>query len=253
MIMPLNQLLFAVAQLLLLQRASSFTTSFIITPHSTSPSRPTHYPNQKPFKNLPPTPSAFQKNTALRAGKGRAKTYTWVEDRYDIGLSVKVPIQTKSSDISFRSYPTAISLILSTDMGPYTLINKQRTTRGKVNMEGTFWSIADCDDMKHRLVTVHLEKIKPPVAELDVEKDWGGVFKDDDEEVIERDYDKEEELDVNEYAKSLGVDLDNLDMNLVDKNMFSGMMNTTKETLEDLEKKKFVRQVTQQGGKEYVD
>ena len=71
------------------------------------------------------------------------------------------------------------------------------------------------------------------------EFDWGGVYPDDEDEVTERVYDVPEELDVRDYARTLGVDLDDLNMSMVDKSMFS-VANMTNRDFEELESRGLV-------------
>jgi hypothetical protein len=130
-------------------------------------------------------------------------------------------------------------------------------------LDGTFWIISDPDKVTsssgtgesskdyepHRVVTVTIEKnIRTPKDDFDVvEYDWKGVYKNDDDEVSYRRYDEPEELNVREYAASLGVDIDNLNMSLVDKTMFGSGMNLTKSTLDGLKQAGLMQEVTRQG------
>jgi hypothetical protein len=53
-------------------------------------------------------------------------------------------------------------------------------------------------------------------GEFEVETDWEGVFVDDDEEVLLRDYKEPEELDVREYCKrELKVDIGTSNKNVL--------------------------------------
>lgn len=104
--------------------------------------------------------------------------------------------------------------------------------------------------------------------------DWGGLYPDDEAEVIDREYKEAEELNVREYAAKLGVDIDNIDMSKVDKTMFgAGLrdqqpnaeevdvegkkkpgtnLNITQATLDQLVKFGLAKEVVRQGdGTEY--
>ena len=139
------------------------------------------------------------------------------------------------------------------------LLDGDRPMRGQVSVDGTYWAIADGEnddpDDDRRQITVTIEKmIVEPQDQFEVvEYDWGGVYPNDEEEVSERKYDEPEELDVREYAKSLGVDIDNINMSMVDKTMFSSGLNMTQSTMDELSKAGYVKEVTQQGdGQEFT-
>jgi hypothetical protein len=68
--------------------------------------------------------------------------------------------------------------------------------------------------------------------------DWGGIYPDDEAEVISREYEVAQELDVREYAAKLGVDIDNIDMSKVDKTMFGAGLRDTGATPVDAEGRK---------------
>lgn len=200
----------------------------------------------------------------LFGGYGKSDKYTWKENQFEIDLTVKVPAGTTSKQIIFKSSPQSIDLRLSTggNTEPVLLLDGERKMRGKLNMDGTFWSITDSEEEAGgndgREVTVTIEKNKLSSSTVYVEdqedmfsptsdqdEDWGGIYPDDEEEVYERKYKEAEELDLRDYAKSLGVDLDNLNMSMVDKSMFS-LVNMTSDTFEQLEEKGYVEQVTEQ-------
>jgi hypothetical protein len=114
------------------------------------------------------------------------------------------------------------------------LLDGKRRTRGKICVDGTFWSIDGNNasgDTNNRTVTVTIEKQFTPVSsnlregtltyDSSTDFDWGGLYPDDKDEVSHRKYDEAEELNVREYAAELGVDIDNIDMNKVNKTMFS--------------------------------
>mmetsp|Transcript_16798 Transcript_16798/g.34596 ORF Transcript_16798/g.34596 Transcript_16798/m.34596 type:complete len:265 (+) Transcript_16798:2-796(+) len=134
-------------------------------------------------------------------------------------------------------------------------------------MDGTYWIISDPeinnddhddDDTtrdSYRVVMVTIEKqIRTPKDDFDVvEYDWNGVYEDDEDEVSYRKYDEPEELDVREYAASMGVDIDNIDMNLVDKSMFTSGLNLTKSTFDNMKEAGLMTEVTEQtDGSEWI-
>jgi hypothetical protein len=202
----------------------------------------------------------------LYSGDGIATGYTWHEDAFEIDVTVKVPKETHAKDIYFKVHTNSIDLRLKQQQGSTIeercLLDPRRPLRGKVTLDGTFWVISDPettnigkDEEPYREVTVTIEKqIRTPQDDFDViDYDWNGVYKDDEEEVSFRKYDKPEELNVREYAASLGVDLDNLDMSLVNKTMFSSGLNLTKSSLDNLHRAGLMKEVTQQAdGSEWI-
>ena len=197
-------------------------------------------------------------STALFAGSGIAQSYRWKEQPSELEVFVEVPTNTRAKNIKFKCSPTSIDLrlVLDSDKEETILLSGDRTLRGKICMDGTFWSIADKEYDEPtkgpgRIITVIMEK-NVRVGEFEVQTDWEGVFVDDEEEIIERNYVEPEELDVRDYCKrELGVDIDNIDMSKVDKSMFSSL-NMTSGMVDDLKKGNFVREVTKQGDLEFV-
>ena len=200
-------------------------------------------------------------NQRLYSGKGIATTYEWYEEAFEIEVVVKVPKETRAKDIRFKATATSIDLRLMTDNGngaELILLDPSRKLRGNVVLDGTYWTISDDEDANesdHRLVTVTIEKkIKSAKDDFDVvEYDWNGLYSQDEEEVSFRKYDKPEELDVRDYAASLGVDIDNINMSMVDKSMFSSGLNLTKSGLDSLSNAGLVQEVTKQtDGSEWI-
>lgn len=153
-------------------------------------------------------------------------------------VTVQVPKLTRAKDILFKANSTSIQLLLCYDNGArIILLDPARKLRGKVVVDGTYWMISDPerttnkdkdddddvdedDDRKDdRLVTVTIEKrIRKPKDDFDViDYDWKGVYSEDEAEVTFREYDQAEKLDIRDYAASLGVDIDNINMSMVDK------------------------------------
>jgi len=203
-------------------------------------------------------PAAFRtrtiSNTALNGGYGIATNYTWTEEPFEIEITVSVPPETRAKDIHFKATPTSIDLQLEGLEAP--LLDGNRKMRGRISLDGTYWVISDSEsDGEERQVTVTIEKnVRTPKDDFEVvDYDWRGVYPDDDEEVSERKYEEAEELDIREYAASLGVDIDNINMSLVDKTMFSSGLNLTRSTMDELSKSGYVQEVTQQSdGTEYI-
>ena len=206
-------------------------------------------------------------NLILFGGTGVTKDYQWLEEQFEIEITVRVPPNTKGQDILFKASPMSIDLKVIVDNNEsdddkkeIILLDGSRKMRGKLDMDGTYWSITDSNDSseKHRLVTVTIEKYRTneqvgnDMFGSAGDEDWGGVYPDDEEEVLERKYKEAEEMDVREYAKSLGVDIDNLNMSLVDKEMFS-IANMTKGTMDNLKKGGYVKEITKQGNDEYYE
>lgn len=208
----------------------------------------------------------------LYSGKGIAPTYSWTEECFEIEINVKVPKETRANDISFKAKPNSIDLMLKKRSGDgseedeITLLDPSRKLRGRVVLDGTYWIISDPEkvvadqekdepDDPHRVVTVTIEKqIRTPKDDFDViEYDWNGVYEDDEEEVSYRKYDEPEELNVREYAASMGVDIDNIDMDLVDKTMFTSGLNLTQSTFDNMKDAGLMTEVTEQtDGTEWI-
>jgi SAP domain/CS domain len=211
---------------------------------------------------------------ALASGYGIATNYSWKEDAYEIDLTVSVPSGTRAKDVTFTATSSSIALTVATkgesDNGVMTLLDPSRALRGRVNVDGTYWVISDPDDDSDdrdrrsgnlpgsRRVTITIEKIVATPSDdfVVVDYDWKGIYRTEDaDEVIERKYDKPEPLDVREYAASMGVDVDNINMSMVDKTMFNSGLNLTQRTLDELNQAGYLspEEVTQQAdGTEYV-
>ena len=176
--------------------------------------------------------------SVLFGGVGTAKSYTWTEEQFELEVKLSVPPHTLASDIQFKCMSDSIDLRLRVkddDVGnkEKVLLDGKRRTRGKICVDGTFWSIDgnNASGDTNRTVTVTIEKQFTPVSsnlregtltyDSSTDFDWGGLYPDDKDEVSHRKYDEAEELNVREYAAELGVDIDNIDMNKVNKTMFS--------------------------------
>jgi hypothetical protein len=172
------------------------------------------------------------------SGRGTSRYYSWTEEAFELEVTVQVPKLTRAKDILFKANSTSIQLLLCYDNGArIILLDPARKLRGKVVVDGTYWMISDPerttnkdkdddddvdedDDRKDdRLVTVTIEKrIRKPKDDFDViDYDWKGVYSEDEAEVTFREYDQAEKLDIRDYAASLGVDIDNINMSMVDK------------------------------------
>lgn len=205
-----------------------------------------------PQFTTPIRPLSRRSTTNLYGGIGIAKTYSWKEEQYEIELRVKVPKETTAKQIKYTPRSKSIHLAV----GDEVLLDGSREMRGLIDLDGTFWSIVDSEEHDGRDVVITMEKmILPPKDPFEVvEFDWNGIYPDDDDEILEKRYDVPEVLDVREYAASLGVDIDNINMTLVDKNMFSSGLNMTRSTLDELTKAGYVKEVTRQGdGLEMID
>lgn len=198
-------------------------------------------------------------STSIFGGYGIAKDYSWKEEQYEIDVSISVPDGTKGKDIIFKAKTKSIDLRLkggNDDGSDQILLDGSREMRGRIDIEDTYWTIVDKENGEPgRDVVLTVEKMIMPIQDQFevVDFDWKGIYPDDEDEVIEIKYDEPEELDVKEYAASLGVDIDNINMTMVDKNMFAGGLNMTKNSLDELTKGGYVQEVTQQGdGSEYI-
>ena len=176
-----------------------------------------------------------------------ANTYSWKEEQFEIEVTIPVPPKTSAKNIKFKCSSEGIDLRLNNEEdGGKILLDGTRKMRGKIYVDGTFWSIADAtssakvDGEVPREITITIEKHFVPASTVGgtqtfdavTDFDWGGVYPNDEEEVTHREYDEPEELDVREYAAKLGVDIDNLDMSKVDKTMFGAGLSGENNPLE---------------------
>ncbi|KAL3792713.1 hypothetical protein ACHAW5_005818 [Stephanodiscus triporus] len=192
---------------------------------------------------------------ALRGGYGEAIGYSWTEDQFEMEVRVDVPPRTVASEVVFGCTSESIDLRLlprrrggggdggkkeegeeveEEDGAVVVLLDGSRRTRGRMCVDGTYWSMGDRrdddddDDDGRREIVVTIEKHFVPTSadrgtgtvtyDASTVFDWGGLYADEyDGEVTRRSYDEAEELDVREYAAKLGVDID---MSKVNKTMF---------------------------------
>ncbi|KAL3785254.1 hypothetical protein HJC23_002709 [Cyclotella cryptica] len=182
----------------------------------------------------------------LFGGTGTANNYSWKEEQFEIEVTIMVPPDTNAKDVKFKCSSNGIDLRLAGKEGAVEeriLLDGKRTMRGKICVDGTFWSISDSDlsslpkqydasmpdsTKRQRQINIVIEKHFVPTSSVGgtltydqlTDFDWGGLYPDDEAEVSFRKYEEAEELNVKEYAAKLGVDIDNLDMSKVDKTMF---------------------------------
>ena len=195
-----------------------------------------------------PQKTSLHRTSALHGGVGVANTYSWREEQFEIEVTIPVPPKTSASNIKFKCSSESIDLRLNGEKdGGKILLDGARKTRGKICVDGTFWSIADAtslpqvDGENPREITITIEKHFVPISTIGGQQtydavtdfDWGGVYPNDEEEVTHREYEEPEELNVREYAAKLGVDIDNLDMSKVDKTMFGSGLSGVNNPLED--------------------
>jgi hypothetical protein len=204
--------------------------------------------------------------TFLESGDGIASDYTWHEEAFELEITINVPKDTRAKDIIFKATSKSIDLRLKNNNQSggdgeedVVLLDPSRKLRGRVSLEGTFWVISDPEDSTedHRQVTVTIEKqIRTAKDDFDViDYDWKGVYSEEDEEEVSfRKYDEPEALDIRDYAATLGVDIDNINMSMVDKTMFSSGLNLTQSSMDQLQQAGLIKEeVTQQDdGSEWV-
>jgi len=238
--MPLQKFIASVLSLLcsgFVVRAASFFSSSLLS-FGRPPLSPSNYCN-------------FQ-TSLFGNGKGFAENYSWIENRKELEVTVKVPRGTRSKDIKFKTTPYSVDLRLALSKDEKeverVLLSGERQLRGKLRMDGTYWSIEDADSGlvddilgSYREVKVSIEKHRF-LAEVECDDDWGGVFLDDKDEVKSREYEEDEELDIEEYTKRLGIDVNDLKSDDIDQSMFSAM-NMTQGTLEKVLDSGFAREV----------
>jgi len=178
-------------------------------------------------------------------------------------VTIPVPPKTSAKNIKFKCSSEGIDLRLNNNNNnngeeeeeDQILLDGTRKMRGKICVDGTFWSIADAatttssskvdgeNISNPREITISIEKHFVPASTVGGQQtfdavtdfDWGGIYPNDEEEVTHRTYDEPEELNVREYAAKLGVDIDNLDMSKVDKTMFGAGLSGENDPLDDVE------------------
>lgn len=180
-----------------------------------------------------PSSSPFSKTSSLYSGVGVANAYSWNEEQFEIEVKLSVPARTSAKDVKFKCSSESIDLRLANcvdnegNTSEKVLLDGSRRTRGKICVDGTFWSIEGNPDMEREII-VTIEKLFVPTSseagmqtfDTLTDFDWGGLYPNDEEEVSHRNYDEAQELNVREYAAKLGVDIDNIDMSKVNKTMF---------------------------------
>lgn len=230
--------------------------SLLVSALLVAPSQPAAFVVPSSTSRSSSSSSTRRRNTnyysCLWGGFGVANGYSWKEEAFEIDVTVRVPADTRAKDVKFTPSSTSVDLRL----GDTVLLDGSRKLRGRVNLDGTYWVISDPDmgPGDYRQVTVTIEKlIRTPRNDFEVvEYDWKGVFSNDTDEVLEVHYDKPETLNVREYAASLGVDIDNIDMSKVDKTMFSSGLNITQNSLDQLKEEGYIQEITRQAdGSEY--
>ncbi len=206
-----------------------------------------------------------QTSTALFGGIGTTANYTWKEDQFDVEIRIPVPVETKAKHVSYK--PKSKSIELSIEIQPnekQILLHGDRQFRGMIDLDGTFWSLMDAEENDDngdekktgREIVLSIEKLIVPPNDpfAVVEYDWGSVYLNDEDEITSKKYAEAEELDIREYASSLGVDIDNINMTMVDKNMFSSGLNLTRSTLDELTNSGYVKEITRQSdGLEFIE
>lgn len=200
--------------------------------------------------------SSSYSNSALFGGTGKTANYEWKEDQFEIEIKFSVPTETKAKHVIYKPKSKSIELLIEIQNEKKLLLDGDRKFRGMADLDGTFWSLHDSDDGNGRELVVTIEKFIVPPSDpfAVVEYDWGSVYLNDDDEILSKEYEEPEELDVREYASSLGVDIDNINMTMVDKTMFASGLNMTKSTMEELSKSGYVQEVTRQGdGSEFIE
>ena len=210
-----------------------------------------HYKNHQQLQKI-------SSSSALFGGIGTTANYTWKEDQFEIEIKIPVPLETKAKHITYK--PKSRSMELSLEIqkdDKKVLLHGERQFRGIVDLDGTFWSLHDSDeggDGRELVVTIEKLIVPPSDPFAVVDYDWGSVYMNDEDEILSKTYDEPEELDIKEYAASLGVDIDNINMTMVDKTMFSSGLNLTRSTLDELTNSGYVKEVTKQGdGLEFIE
>ncbi|KAL7489241.1 hypothetical protein ACHAW6_014871 [Cyclotella cf. meneghiniana] len=222
-------------------RANAWSTPYVDSPARKCLQAPRQHRarHQRPFRERCRLHKLF-------GGTGIANSYSWKEEQFEIEVTIAVPPDTTAKDVKFKCSSNGIDLRLAGKEGSIEeriLLDGKRTTRGKICVDGTFWSISDADfrtipkqheasksdsTKKQRQINIVIEKHFVPTSSVGgtltydqlTDFDWGGLYPDDEAEVTFRKYEEAEELNVKEYAAKLGVDIDNLDMSKVDKTMF---------------------------------
>merc|ERR1712150_83174 len=151
-----------------------------------------------------------------------------------------------TKDVLFDVTPRSLELILKLETNEECILfEKGKKLNGLVDVENTLWTLSEKErtnepnhtETKEKELTVTISKhIVVPSDPCEIfEFDWGCVYPDDT--IVYKKYDKKEDLDVEDYASSLGIDINNINMSIVEKNMFMKEFNETKNKLGNLTKK----------------
>jgi len=153
-------------------------------------------------------PHYFHRHLAIlssRKGKGIMPdgSYSWTETLNEIEVRVKVPMETKTSDVVHSIQPKFVKLAI----GNKVLIEGE--LRGRVRVDGSCWNF-DSSDFEHvttgsqqKEIVLKLEK-KFKIAHL--EEEWGGVLNDLKELNATSDYqfDPRDKFDMKRYLEYMG-------------------------------------------------
>lgn len=130
-------------------------------------------------------------------GWGEIAQYSWNENDVELEVRLQVPKATRAADVEFKVTPRTICVKLSSEATPRI----QGTLRGKITLDGTYWSIDSEND--RRIIVLRLEKKSGNMYDPE---EWMGVILDEIEAnaTLHYDIDSQEEFDVEEYIQSIG-------------------------------------------------
>lgn len=152
-------------------------------------------------------------------GFGWTKSYSWIEDDYDLEVRIPVPRDTPGKAIHMELHKQAIKMTMDSEDGKKTLLEGKLC--GPVALDRCFWLMDRGDDDDQGSTTeacIFLTLEKGIGPDEGVDNTWEGVIK--GENVTRTDY-SEETFDVDKYVESMGG-LDQVEKDSkVDKSMFS--------------------------------
>ncbi|CAM9950822.1 unnamed protein product [Phaeothamnion confervicola] len=147
-------------------------------------------------------------------GTGATATYHWIEGPDELEVHVPLPAGTAAKDVNLEIHKERISLSLAGQTEPVLA----GALKGDVAVRGSHWTMEEEDDGS-KMLYLRLEKLGGGSDE------WMGLL--EAERPTELRYDEgEEDLDVDEYVKSIG----GYDPEKVDKSMYQQTLGDWQDT-----------------------
>lgn len=149
--------------------------------------------------------------------------YSWVENDWEVDITIPLEKDTRKDDILFKLTPTSIKI---GQVGKASLLLGGRL-RGKVTLDGSYWQIEKENNTELPHLKILLEKQD---MEASNRWDWEGILMDDEEKITFKKYQPHEKMDVKQYTHDM-LGTESIDETLVDKSLFNVGIDETKEDL----------------------